>query len=261
MTASHFYSRGNGQELLPTELAAGPPWLPGTQHGSAVTALMARAVEATPAATTMHLSRLTVDLSRPVPFGPTTVETAIVRDGRRVQVLDVVLRVNGDPYSRASAMRLRIDDGVVAAVDRPAPWLEDIDVPQPTSEAVATPFERDTLWSAHEAHWVSYTPGTGSVWLRPTRTLVEGEDLSATMRVAMIADLVMSGGGLLPPDRYLVVNPDLTLALSRPPESEWILVRSRVRLGPDGTGQSEGTLYDELGWIGRSLKSLLVDRR
>jgi hypothetical protein len=261
VTVAYFYSRGDGDELLPTELAAGPPWLPGTQHGSAVTALMARAVEATPAATEMHLSRLTVDLSRPVPFGTTTVEATIVRDGRRLQVLDVVLRVDGQSYSRASAMRLRIDDGVVGPVDRPAPWPDDIDVPQPTSEGVASPFERDTLWSAHEARWESYSPGTGAVWLRPTRALVEGEGMSATMRVAMIADLVMSGGGLLPPDRYLVVNTDLTLALARPPESDWILIRSRVRLGPDGAGQSEGALYDELGWIGRALKSLLVDRR
>ena len=79
--------------------------------------------------------------------------------------------------------------------------------------------------------------------------------------MAAVADLVMSGGGLLPMDRYAVVNADLTLAVLRPPAGEWIQIRSRVWLGPDGTGQSEGRLFDERGRIGRALKSLLVDRR
>jgi hypothetical protein len=57
------------------------------------------------------------------------------------------------------------------------------------------------------------------------------------------------------------VNPDLTLFLGRPPVGAWINVRSIVRIGPDGVGQSEGTLYDIQGRIGRVCKSLLVSRR
>ena len=77
----------------------------------------------------------------------------------------------------------------------------------------------------------------------------------------MVADLVMSSGGLLPIDDYVVINPDLTLALTRLPAGEWVSLRSRVRLGADGLGQSEGALFDEHGFFGRVLKSLLVDRR
>jgi hypothetical protein len=72
---------------------------------------------------------------------------------------------------------------------------------------------------------------------------------------------VMSGAGIVPVERYTVVNPDLTLNLSRPPVGDWICVRSRVHLGDEGSGLSQGTLVDERGLFGRVLKSLLVDRR
>lgn len=263
MTSAAFYRRDDGGGLVPTELAAGPAWLPGSQHGSAVTALMARAVEATPSAGPMHLARLTVDLSRRVPTGPTEVRSAIARDGRRVQLVETDLVVDGEVRARAHALRIRVDDGVIAAPDLPAAWPDDDagGEPGPDAGTAASPTGSDGLWEAHHARWVDGTPGAGVVWLRPSHPLVDGEPLTPTIRVALVADLVMSGGGLLSHDDYLVVNPDLTLLLSRPPIGEWIAVHSRVRLRPDGTGQSEGALYDEHGWIGRALKTLLVDRR
>jgi hypothetical protein len=251
-----FYSVEADGGLRPTALASGPPWLPGTQHGSMVTALMARAVEAAPAPGPMQLSRLTVELSRPVPFGSTRLETAIVRDGKRVQTLDVTLLVDGAPWSRGSALRIRADD-VLDDPDRPAP-ADNTDRPPPVGSP--SPLGPDPLWDAHDARWESFGPGTGVVWLRPHRPLVEGEVLTPTVRTALVADLVMTVGTLLPRERYVVVNPDLTLALTRP-AGEWIRVESTVRLNRAGAGHSEGVLSDGAGWVGRVVKSLLVDRR
>jgi hypothetical protein len=256
-----FYALEADGALRPLALAAGPPWLPGTQHGSAVTALMARAVEAVPCAVPMQLQRLTVDLARPVPIGATEVHAHITRDGRRVQAVDLVLTVDGSARSRASALRMRRDAGVIATADAPPPWSSDDIVGVPGTATMTSPLGADALWDAHDARWVRAVPGDGGVWLRPHRALVEGEAPSATVRAAMVADLVMSGGGIVPAERYLVVNVDLSLHLTRPPSGEWIHVRSRVHLGEEGSGLTEGTLADEQGPFGRVLKSLLVDRR
>ncbi len=58
-----FYLPGDDGTVIPTPLAAGPPWVPETQHGSMVAALMARAVDACPVPTPMP--DLTIMLSRP----------------------------------------------------------------------------------------------------------------------------------------------------------------------------------------------------
>jgi hypothetical protein len=256
-----FYRRDDAGRYLPTDLASGPPWVPGSQHGSAVTALLARAVELAPAPTPMRLVRLTVDLSRAVPYGPTDVRLETVRSGRRVQVLEAEMVVAGEVRARASALRLRVDDAVLLVGEAPAPWPDDAAPVGPGDARATSPVGHDALWEAHDARWQDGTAGAGCVWLRPRHPLVEGEELSPTLRAAMVADLAMSGGGLLPAGGFAVVNADLTLALVRPPAGDWLAVRSRVRLHTDGTGQTEAALSDGMGCFGRVLKSLLVERR
>ncbi|HVV31406.1 MAG TPA: thioesterase family protein [Mycobacteriales bacterium] len=257
--ADQVFYRSRDGSLCPTPLAAGPPWLPGTQHGSMIVALAARAVAGVPSAVPMQLARLTVDLSRPVPIGATTVRTSVSRDGRRVQVVDLDVEVEGVVRARASALRIRVEPGLVpAATLPPAAAPADLTRTGPDGAALPSPLGPDPLWDAHRARWESYAPGEGSVWLRPHCRLVEDEPLTPTVRAALVADLIMSGGGLLPPADFVVVNPDLSLLLERPPDGEWINVRSRVRVGPDGLGQSEGTLHDRTGRFARVCKSLLV---
>ena len=96
----------DGDLLIPQPTACGP-WFPGVQHGGAITGLIARAIEQTPAAQPMMLTRLTVDMSRKVPMGPTKVEVEVVRDGKRVQALECRYVVDGewreDPTNPTSA--------------------------------------------------------------------------------------------------------------------------------------------------------------
>jgi Acyl-CoA thioesterase C-terminal domain/Acyl-CoA thioesterase N-terminal domain len=224
-------------------------------------ALMARAVEATPAATTMHMTRLTLDMSRPVPMGPTRVETTILRDGRRLQALDITLFVEDDPCARGNAVRIRTAPSTIEEEHFPAPWADDLTQAHPDDASLPSPMGGDALWRAHDARWQDDTPGAGCVWLRPHHPLIEGEAMSPTLRAALVADLIMTGGGRVSMDEYLVINPDLTLYLERPPAGEWILLESRVRVESSGAGVSEGTLSDERGRIGRAMKSLLIDRR
>src|SRR5439155_11424662 len=134
-----FYRLDDNGDLLPNPLAEGPPWLPGTQHGSMVTALLARAIEAAPSAVPMRLGRLTVELARAVPMGPTQVEVKATRDGKRVQVLDAHLVVDGEVGARGTALRIRTHDQLVEPP--PAAWDDDIDVTRPDDAGVPAPME------------------------------------------------------------------------------------------------------------------------
>ena len=52
-------------------------------------------------------ARLTVDLLRPVPIAPVSIETSIQREGRRIKLVDAAMLQNGRVVARASALFLR----------------------------------------------------------------------------------------------------------------------------------------------------------
>ena len=54
----------------------------------------------------MRIARLTVDLMRPVPVAPLDVETTIVREGRKIQLIQVSLKAAGQEVARASVLNL-----------------------------------------------------------------------------------------------------------------------------------------------------------
>src|SRR5262245_46534801 len=71
-----------GADFLPTEHTRGP-WDPRHQHGGAVAALCARAVERA-AGDDFALTRLTLELMRPVPLERLALDLVVPRPGRRV---------------------------------------------------------------------------------------------------------------------------------------------------------------------------------
>ena len=69
----------------------GGPWDPSMLHGGAPTALITRLVEDIPTKVPMRLTRLTIDLKRPVPVGQIDFDVTVTREGRNIHV-----HVNGD---------------------------------------------------------------------------------------------------------------------------------------------------------------------
>src|SRR5690606_22209409 len=105
----------DGDRWVPTPIATGP-WSPDALHGGPTTALVGRLiVEHEPGDTAWFLSRLTVELLRPVPHAPLSVAVELRRPGKRVQVLDAVLRdPDGTEVLWARGLRpARADNGLV----------------------------------------------------------------------------------------------------------------------------------------------------
>lgn len=252
-----------GLDFVPTEHTRGP-WDARHQHGGAVAALVARAAEQT-AGPGFAVSRLTIELMRPVPLETLAVDVAVPRPGRRVVGIDVSLSA-GDlevEVVRAHAVAIRrselptgeghrsfLEPGPEAGVDSPF-IFEDHDRPA---------FHRTGM----EVRFVGgggAQPGPAKAWFRLRRPVVDGEEPSGVQRAAAAADFGNGVSWVLPPDRWIFVNPDLTLYLARPPQGEWIGLDAVTLPSDEGMALAESAVYDVQGRLGRAAQSLLLQPR
>ncbi|MDQ6774942.1 MAG: thioesterase family protein [Actinomycetota bacterium] len=260
------------ERLVATDLARGP-WDPRAQHGGAPAALIVRAFEGQPGGEELTLARVTYELLRPVPLGALEVSADIVRPGRRVQLLEATLRrEDGVEVMRARALRVhRSDTAAIEAAHRGDGGGSE----GPRTSGVVGPEEgrrveffshRGRMFStdAMDIRFISgsfLVPGPATAWFRLEHPLVAGEEASPLQRLAAAADFGNGISAVLPWDRYVFINPDLTIYLERPPVGEWFRLESETRLGRGGIGLSDSVLHDELGRVGRATQALLVTPR
>lgn len=248
-----------------TELARGP-WDPHSCHAGAPAALLASWSDAAPAPATMRIVRLTYEILRPVPLAPIQLRTQVVRDGRRVQLLETIGTADdGAELLRCRALRQRtaeVDVPASAQADpsTPAAHPEDVDRATDTFARFGVGF-----WTAVDvrpyAGEALGAPGPGAAWFRLTVPVTAGLETTPVVRVAAAADY---GNGIAPPldiREHLFVNPDLTVHLHREPVDEWVALESRSVAQRDGTGLTTSTLLDRQGRIGTAMQSLFVSAR
>src|SRR5918993_876432 len=106
-----------------TALTIGP-WDTGLQHAGPPAALLLREAERAGAIEGRKTVRLAYDIFAPVPVGPVALRSAIVRPGRRIELIETVLTAGDErPLMRLSAWRMRTrPDGAApeAAAAHPA---------------------------------------------------------------------------------------------------------------------------------------------
>ncbi len=125
------YFRPDGDRLVPTRRTRGPwgEWM----GGGSVGGLLAHAAERAVDDPELVPARLTVDLLRPVALEPVVLRTDIVRQGRRLVLVDAQVVQNDVVVSRASVLYLR------PSQQPPDPvWTTDVAMPPlPTAEQQA----------------------------------------------------------------------------------------------------------------------------
>jgi len=251
----------DGDLLVPTDHSRGP-WSPTALHGGPVAALAARSAEAVGDGEDLQLVRITLELLRPVPLSPLRITSAVVRPGRKVQLIDTLVEADGVEVAWSRALRIR-----AARDEAPLrPTVPEDDAPRPPGEGV----ERPGVPGEHHAFHSSGVamryvggaferPGPATVWIRLQVPVVLGEEPSPWQRVAAAADFGNGVGAELPFGSNLFINPDLTVSVHRPPVGEWVCLGARTRFGTPGIGAAESELWDEEGRIGRAVQSLLVE--
>jgi hypothetical protein len=258
MTDAAIFVR-DGHGYTATDLAIGP-WFAGSLHGGAPAALIVRELLAAAGDGAPPLARITYEFVRPVPVGPLTVEVEVLRPGRRVRLLEAVLRDgDGVEVTRARALLALAAE---AAATRPAP------PPFPGPETAAAtqwgPGERGFAVDAVEIRFVEgefREPGRSTAWFRLRHPLVAGESTAPLERLAAFGDFGNGIASVLRWDEHVFINPDLTLYVERPPAGEWVALQSEMRVQRGSVAVAESVLWDERGRIGRATQSLLVWER
>jgi hypothetical protein len=258
---SAFYEP-DGAGYRATELTRGP-WDPGAQHAGPPAALLGRALELLPEAEDFQVCRLTFEILRSIPIAPVEVEARIVRPGRRVQMVEAELRIDGEVLMMARGWRLRtapVDLPEEAVAIPPGPALPGEPGPSsffPTGESVG-------YHTAMEIRFVSGSfleAGPAIAWLRMRHPLVSGEEPGPLQRLLIAADVGNGISGAVDFRRFVFVNVDLTVQIERMPEGEWVYVDAVTLPRPRGNATAESVLGDERGRIGRALQTLLVAAR
>lgn len=251
-----------GPRFVATELTRGP-WSNDHQHGGPPSAIIGRAMERWgDDAAQFTVTRITVELLRPIPLGPLEVEVEPIRASRKAQRLSARLLAGGVEVARAFGLRVRITEiDLPPARVAPHPPFGD---PALLSEFVF-PFFRDPV-GYHTAVDIriargQWGHGPAAAWVRPRVPLVAGEETSPLERTLVVADAANGICPALSTDDFTFVNADLTLALFRPAVGEWIGLDSRSLVVPAGTGLVTCDVLDANGEIGHVLQSLIVDRR
>lgn len=250
------------------------PWDARHCHGGPVSAMLARTCEQVDdgAGVDWQIARLTIELTRPVPVDePLGITATVERPGRKVSIVAASMRdAEGVEVAKVRALRIRrtgftLDEHPIAP-----PELEGepgVGRKESVTWAVDeenTMFHRDGAEHRMvEGGWSQ--PGPIKLWVKLLTSVVTGETPSGVQRAAAAADFGNGVSSGIDFDRYLFINPDLTVHLSRPPVGEWIGMSTHSSYGTaamsTGAGFAESALHDADGRVGRSVQSLFVDTR
>jgi hypothetical protein len=249
---------GNCAETSPN--AAGP-WDATMQHGAAPAALVTWAAEAIPTAAPMQIVRVTIDLMRPVPVTPLTIETEVLREGRKIHLCAVSLLANDVVVVRATVLKVRADSLPLPSEIADAA----IDVPPPDQgEPMEPPFSRTPFVTGLSVSMVRggfLKIGPAAIRYRIDRPIVEAAPISQMMRAVVAADFCNGTSSTLDFHKWTFLNADLTVSLARVPVGDWILLNAETWIGPDGAGIAAGRLGDSKGYFGRAVQSLVIEKR
>lgn len=241
------YFRRDESRFVPNPIARGG-WGP-SLSGHVVGGLLGWAVERAVDDPDLQPARLTVDLPAPVALEPIEAHTTVHHDRRRLRLVEAVLTQRGTPVARGSALFLRRGAQPEGQV-----WSPDLQLPPLPTEDGAQPtlFMRTYGWGTElqnrDPDWAD-TSGPKYTWLHETRSLIDGEPLSAFVRAAMAADITASlanwgTSGLQ------FINADYTLTLSRLPEGPHIGMAALTHYSHDGVATGSAVLADRKGPVG-----------
>lgn len=247
----------DGDAWMATSHTRGP-WSPVHQHGGPPAALIAHVVAA--AAPELAITRVTVDYLRPVPIDRLRVEVEPLHGGARVQRRSARL-LHGDTVVANALLLLVRPDAVPVTPRADAPPL-----PAPeASRPFQFPFfrEPDGYHTAMESRLAQGELGSGraAAWMRQRVPLIAGTAPSPLERVLVAADSGSGVSAAIDHRSQSAINADLTVAVSRPLEGEWVGLDSISTYEPNGVGLADTRICDARGTVGRVLQSLVLGAR
>ncbi len=216
-------------------------------NGPAVVGLAAHALEAAFGSPDFLPARLTVDLFRAARGVPTTTAVKLVRDGRRVRNSECDVVQDGVTVARATLVQYRLAEAPAGEE-----WFAttDFEPPAVIDDGLAPYISSDGVgWTRAIAE--HQNTGRKRYVNRPI-DVIEGQVNTPFVRAAvtaegtsMVTNLGTAGIGY--------INGDLTVALTRLPQDDWVGVEAETHWAAHGIAVGATTLYDSAGPIGTGL--------
>jgi hypothetical protein len=81
------------------------------------------------------------------------------------------------------------------------------------------------------------------------------------LQAVQAADFASGVAQIVDMRQWTFINPEISLYFFRPPEGEWMLIRSRTRIGESGAGLTMATLSDQRGPYAEILQAMMFEKR
>lgn len=241
-----YWSLHDDGHVLPTAFAQSH-WGEDHLNGPAVVGLAAWALERAYGDPDFVPARLTVDLFKAARGMPTTTPVRLARDGRRVRGSECDVVQDGTVVARATLLQYR-----ASAAPRGEEWFPANDLARPATldETAGITIGSDgNPWTHRIA---DHQNAARKRTLNRAIDVVVGQPVTPFCRAAMAAEgtslvtnLGTAGVGY--------INGDLTVALTRLPQGEWLGLQADSHVAADGISVGTATLFDDLGPIGTGM--------
>jgi hypothetical protein len=255
----------DGDAYVGTVLTQGG-WDPNAANGGTVLALVGHCLDEVPTLVPMTLSRFTADLHRPVPIGQRLhVVPTVVREGKKIQVVQLQVLVDDIEHVRVTALRLRDDvvgEGALVSTSQARPG--DALVPPEESRNLRelAPNAPGFLRAVDMRRAKTVDGEAIGAWIRLEVAVVAGSPISPSARLAALFDYANLIGMDDHPAAVSMINPDVTAHVVRAPISDWIAITGETRFNPAlGRGVSSAAFSDTDGVFAVASTSQLVQRR
>ncbi|MDD9945608.1 MAG: thioesterase family protein [Myxococcales bacterium] len=245
--------------IVPCEGALSP-WAGDRLHGGPVQGLLAYAAQAT-VDDGFQLTRLTADLFAPVPNEPLELEVSHLRDGRRIQLIQVSIMASGREVSRGTSLFMRRGEGTFCDLDHTVPPGPD---GLPTRSFISERRRAKMRPGFHmkaETRWPERLPGQPkAIWFRMPLSLMADQALDPTIAAVTLSDFNSGISSIMAyedgrPGSHL--NADATMYFERAPIGEWFCLVADRQSDADAISISQVTHYDVNGRFGRSIQARL----
>jgi hypothetical protein len=253
-----FFTSSDDEWFQPTDHTRGP-WHRDHCHAGPPTGLLARSVEQL--VPQQRLTRLTVNLLRPIPFAGFRITAALQKQGRLVSTCNAAIV---DEHDKVCAQSYSLHMTEQPAVEMPSHHIETLDpndagpglfpIQQTLHDLPA--FNGDGV-AVRYPPGHDHRPGPTVAWMK-TVPLLSTETPSPFQRLCPLADCGNAFGRNADPSEVQFMNPDLTIHCHRDPLGDWLGTDVAGFWEPNGIGMADAHLFDRAGSVGRAVQTLLL---
>lgn len=241
----------DGDAFVGTLLTQGG-WDPGAANGGTVLALIGHCLDEVPTLVPMTLSRFTADIHRPVPLGVRLhVESSVLREGKKIQIVQLLLVADDLELVRVSALRIRnatVGEGVLTSTTDARP-ADSLAAPEDAMDiAEIAPHMPGFLGAVDMRRAQASGSGATGTWIRLIAPVVAGSPISPSARLAAMFDFANLIGMNQHHTSVTMINPDVTAHVLRLPSGEWVAITGDTHFNTAlGRGVSTATFSDADG--------------